>query len=226
MELFLVRHAECLTELPGWDRGYIDVGLTARGVEQAEHLAAWLADAVAPDAAYTSTLARARDTAGPLARRTGLALRADDRLREVGNARPDGSAIPADAMPLRFGGVRGSIEPDRAVCDGAETWRQFVARVGGFLDDVTRAARQRVVVVTHSGVIEAITDLCFGVRPPRRVELAMHHTGITHWQLRDDPEPWLLRAHDLVAHLLRADAPARLLSGVPGDRPALAGAIA
>lgn len=214
MDLFLVRHAECLTAEPGWDRGYLDVGLTPRGGEQAALLAAWVAEAIAPDALITSSLARARDTAEAITRATGLAARADDRLREVGNARPDGSPIPAAAMPLRFTGVRGSLAPARPVCDGAETWREFVVRVAGFVDEVVRAGAARVVAVTHSGVIEAITDLCFGVAAPRRVELAMHNTGITHWQLRDDPEPWLLCGHDLVPHLWRSAAPARLLSGV------------
>ena len=213
LELFLVRHAECLTALPGWDRGYVDVGLTPRGAEQAALLAAWVAEVIRPDAVYTSTLARARETAAPAALRAEVALREDDRLREVGNARPDGAPIPASAMPLRFVGERGSLAPDRPVCEGAESWRQFVARVAGFVADVARAGAARVVCVTHSGVIEAVTDLCFGVTPPRRVELAMHNTGITHWELRDDPEPWLLHAHDVVDHLLRSNPPGRLLSG-------------
>lgn len=215
IDLFLVRHAECLTALPDWDGGYVDVGLTPRGCEQAALLAAWIADVVAPDAIYTSSLQRAVETAARIAWRTGVTPRSDDRLREVGNARPDGAPIPAAAMPLRFAGVRGSLEPDRPVCDGAESWRQFVARVHGFWAEILEPGAARVVVVTHSGVIEAISDLCFGVAAPRRVELAIHNTGIAHWQLRDDPEPWLLHAHDLVHHLVRAGSPA-LLSGAPG----------
>jgi broad specificity phosphatase PhoE len=164
---------------------------------------------------YTSSLLRAVETAAIIAVRTGTALRSDDRLREVGNARPDGSPIRAVALPPRFDGVRGSIAPDRPVGEGAESWRQFVARVNAFWAEVIHTGATRVVVVTHSGVIEAISDLCFGVASPRRVELAIHNTGITHWQLRDDPEPWLLHAHDLVHHLLRAAAPVELLSGAP-----------
>src|SRR5215210_6640675 len=71
MELILVRHAEPRRVGAGEVDGPADPGLTDRGRQQAERLAAWLA--VEPvDAVITSPLRRARETAAPVASALGL----------------------------------------------------------------------------------------------------------------------------------------------------------
>lgn len=62
--------------------GSSDIGIDDAGLAQAQALAGWARDA-GPDAVYTSTLLRARQTAEPVARALGLALHTDERLCEL-----------------------------------------------------------------------------------------------------------------------------------------------
>src|SRR5512134_4083160 len=79
----LVRHAETSANVEGIWHGSLDTALTERGRSQAERVAAHLAKTRADATAlYASPLARARDTASPIARRLRLAPRYDDDLRE------------------------------------------------------------------------------------------------------------------------------------------------
>jgi broad specificity phosphatase PhoE len=80
--LLLIRHALCDhvgREIAGRQA---DVHLNAAGVAQAKQLTTQL-DGVRLDAVFSSSLARARETAGPLAERKNLELRIDERLAEI-----------------------------------------------------------------------------------------------------------------------------------------------
>ncbi|MET7480134.1 histidine phosphatase family protein [Streptomyces sp. NPDC005648] len=73
-ELLLIRHGLPLA-------GVFDPGLAPQGIAQAEHLAAWLAHEDL-DALYVSPYRRARETAAPLERLTGMTATVLDDLRE------------------------------------------------------------------------------------------------------------------------------------------------
>ena len=74
MRLFIVRHAKAAPGSPDDLRE-----LTPEGHDQARRLAETLAGE-RPDAVLSSPLLRARQTAEPIARASGLELRVDDRL--------------------------------------------------------------------------------------------------------------------------------------------------
>ncbi|KOU56408.1 phosphoglycerate mutase [Streptomyces sp. MMG1533] len=73
-ELLLVRHGLPLA-------GVFDPGLSPEGIAQAERLAPWLAGE-GIDALYASPYRRARETAAPLERLTGMTAAVLDDLRE------------------------------------------------------------------------------------------------------------------------------------------------
>ncbi|KUO09383.1 histidine phosphatase family protein [Streptomyces sp. DSM 15324] len=73
-ELLLIRHGLPLA-------GVFDPGLSPEGTTQAERLAAWLAHEDL-DALYVSPYRRARETAAPLERLTGMTATVVDDLRE------------------------------------------------------------------------------------------------------------------------------------------------
>ncbi|MGW2716615.1 histidine phosphatase family protein [Streptomyces sp. NPDC001492] len=73
-ELLLIRHGLPLA-------GVFDPGLAPEGTAQAEHLAAWLGHEDL-DALYVSPYRRARETAAPLERLTGMTATVLDDLRE------------------------------------------------------------------------------------------------------------------------------------------------
>jgi len=92
MELILVRHAEPAERLPP-SVDPADPPLSPRGVSQAESVAEWIA--LQPiDAIVSSPAERARQTAAPLAARTGLPIQVDDRLRDAPS--PSGGYVPIE----------------------------------------------------------------------------------------------------------------------------------
>lgn len=80
--LFLTRHGETVWHRENRYAGVSDIDLTPRGLHQAEALGAWAAGARL-DAIVTSPLSRARRTAAPAARATGLVPVVEPDLLEV-----------------------------------------------------------------------------------------------------------------------------------------------
>jgi len=98
--LYFIRHGQSFVNLADWAEGNVDVGLTELGQRQAQALGRWLPTAVPHvDAIYTSTMARARETAAAATAAYALPIQFDDRLREIGNNRTDHSPWPADTLP-------------------------------------------------------------------------------------------------------------------------------
>ncbi|HZP31112.1 MAG TPA: histidine phosphatase family protein [Acidimicrobiia bacterium] len=152
MQLIVIRHAEPhRVDAPGNGGGAADPGLTARGCEQAERLAAWLA-VENVDHVVTSPLRRARETAAPLAAAFGLVAEVDDELREY-DAGSD-SYIPIEELRAAksdewYATINGrwdvlGHEPPSAVRD------RVVPR---FEDLIARFPGGTVAVVAHGGVI-------------------------------------------------------------------------
>ena len=88
-DLILVRHGETIWHHDNRYTGRSDVPLTERGHRQAEAFARWAATSP-PHALWVSPLSRARDTAAPIAKATGLSMRIDERLVELDFGRGEG----------------------------------------------------------------------------------------------------------------------------------------
>jgi broad specificity phosphatase PhoE len=82
MWLYCVRHGESVYNAEGRIQGQSDVPLSEFGRRQSEAIADRLAD-LPIDAIYSSPLKRAWETAEAIARRVGLPIRGDDRLKEL-----------------------------------------------------------------------------------------------------------------------------------------------
>lgn len=217
MHLYLIRHAE---RLPGRLEHH-DFGLTERGKQQAAQLAEWFARHVErPELVMSSTMPRALQTAELLAAALYLPVVCEPRLREVGGCRADGVDLgDAHAPPYGFPPRTRPLDPIRL---GGESWAEFGTRVHGFLCELVsnrgRTTRS-VVLVCHSGVVNAIHESIVGARPFGVVETALVHTGITHWEYRpmgSIAERWRLHGHNLAYHLAPGPPPdATLVSGAP-----------
>jgi probable phosphoglycerate mutase len=161
VELILIRHALPL-RLQVVD-GPADPPLAELGHAQAEALAA-IVDPDEYDALYVSPLQRARQTADPLAERTGLTPAVRDGLAEWD--RHSTAYVPLEELR------RESPEVIEAMAQGQ--WADlgidmdaFVSRVNDTVDEITGAhPSERVAVVCHGGVINAYLSTVLGLASP------------------------------------------------------------
>ena len=105
MHLYFIRHGQSHVNLPDWEHGNTDEGLTELGQAQAAALANYLPSEIPViDALYASTMLRTRETAQAVADAYGAEIHFDDRMREVGNNRWDHTPWPNDALPKDYVG--------------------------------------------------------------------------------------------------------------------------
>lgn len=173
-QLVLLRHGE----IDGDGRlcGRTDVPLTARGWQQMhgaiEGHPPW-------DRIVSSPLSRCAGFAAELARRDGVPLTHDARLGEIDFGRWEGCVIaelldaPDNAL------ARFWREPDRCTPPNGETLVEFCARVDAAWESlVDTPAYERVLVVTHAGVIRALFARFLGWPRARLLELDVPHAAL------------------------------------------------
>ena len=150
MELILIRHALPL-RVETSDGSPADPPLGDEGRSQADRMATWMASEPL-DALYTSPLRRARETAAPLEKLTGLEARVEPGLTEFDADAP--VYIPMEELKR--------VDPER--------WKALVTS-GFYLEGAVESFRStvvsslervidahpgdRVAVVCHGGVINA-----------------------------------------------------------------------
>ena len=152
--LVLVRHGRTAWNAEGRAQGHTDVSLDEVGRAQAEEMAPVVA-AYAPTLLLTSDLARARQTAEPLERLTGLTARTDARLREYDTGGRTG-------MTARE--YLATLPPEEAArwdahthvdAEGAETVEDVAARLVPALGDVLEELGEgrTAVLVLHGAAL-------------------------------------------------------------------------
>ena len=208
-ELYLVRHGEAVANvqpLIGGMRG--DPGLTPRGREQCRLLQERLTRRrTSVDRLVSSTLPRALETAGYVARALGLPVLRDEALHELRPGEADGLTVQEWRARYRVGEEpAGRWDPHRVFSPGGESWATFLARASGALSClVDRFRDETVVAVCHAGIVEASFALAFGVGASgNRVDCAPANTSLTHWrhQLGPAGEPrWTLVSFNDAGHL-------------------------
>ncbi len=162
-ELIVVRHGETRWNVEGRLQGHLDSGLSLLGVRQAEAIARRLGQERF-GGLYSSDLGRAFQTAEPIARTTGLAIVTDSRLRERKLGVFQGLTMSEilERFPddhRRF--VSG--DPDHAV-PGGESGRQRYERTVNCVNEIAaRHAGERVLIVTHGGVLNGLLRRALGI---------------------------------------------------------------
>jgi broad specificity phosphatase PhoE len=158
--LLLVRHGETDWNREGRWQGQSDTSLNDVGREQAARVAEEL-DGV--DVVYSSDLARARETADIVARRLGLDVQLDRRLRERAFGAWEGKTAPEIETEFRDAHARW-LAGEGPGAEDAEPFDAFAVRVHGFLDDaLARHPNETVLVVAHGGTIRVIDAFARGL---------------------------------------------------------------
>lgn len=163
-EFILVRHGETLWNLEGRLQGQQDSPLTERGMAQAKAVATRLADERIA-AIYASNLNRVLIMAQQIADRTGAAIIQDPRLRERSNGCFEGLTRDEaeQQYPDLFQQYGANRSPDFAI-PGAESARQLLERGLAFFTELAASrAGERVVVVSHGGLLSSVLRHIIGV---------------------------------------------------------------
>lgn len=204
MELLLIRHAEPVRIAPGeGDGGPVDPELTARGRDEAQRLAAWLATEDI-DAVISSPLRRARQTAEPVARALGLDVEVDSGVIEY-DANAD-HYIPAEELKRERDARWQAMLDGRWEDFGGEAPDQFRGRIVPCLDGIIRRfPGGRVAVVCHGGVINVYVGALLGL--DRLLWFEPGYTSITRVAAARSGQRSLVTLNE-TAHLLGVRDPA------------------
>ena len=211
--LYLIRHGEAHSNVESVIGGMNgDLGLTERGVRQAQALAERLRGGeITPDVLYASTLPRARQTAEYVAEALGMPITWDDDLHELRPGQADG--LHVDEARERFEGFKHFLhEAYMPVAPEGESWGSFQMRVSAALERlVTLHKDQTIMLVTHGGVIEVSFLHFLELGPQARQRLAFHarNTAITRWRRWESSSgrvEWQLVVHNDHRHLVALDA--------------------
>ncbi|WP_328462714.1 histidine phosphatase family protein [Streptomyces sp. NBC_00448] len=183
--LFLTRHGETVWHEENRYTGVSDIALTPLGLEQAEALGAWAAGA-GLDAILTSPLSRARRTAEPAARATGIVPVVEPDLLEVDFGVAEGRTLGE----LRASHPR---EVDAFLDDPAahpfpsgEDPRSAAARGAAALLRIPHDhPGHRVLVVAHNTLFRLVLCRLLGLPEStyRRVFPGLHNCALTELRL-------------------------------------------
>ena len=155
--LYIVRHGSTAANkqrYAGWD----DEPLDDAGRAEAERLAVRLADRRI-DAIYASPLSRARDTALPLARRTGLTIDCRHDLIEMNFGELQGMSKAASTMRIRKSHLHVAIP-------GGESLADVALRAERFLNELRPrlVTGSTLVLVSHFWTCRVLLGLLLGRR--------------------------------------------------------------
>lgn len=155
--LIFVRHGESRANGKGVFAGHLDLGLSERGVQQAELTAQALCKAYPVDRVYTSDLLRASHTALPIARACGAELVTTAQLREIFAGNWQGRSF--DELQQQYAASYGVWLKDigRAHPDGGESVQALSDRIWRCVAQIAQAEQGKsVVLVTHATPIRAV----------------------------------------------------------------------
>jgi 2,3-bisphosphoglycerate-dependent phosphoglycerate mutase len=152
--LMLVRHGETAWNVEGRIQGHLDIALNEVGLAQADAVGRRLRPE-SFDAIYSSDLVRAFRTASPVVANPEHDIRREPRLRERNLGVLQGlTGEEATVKQAAAWKVFKSRDPELAL-EAGESLGQFFRRAENFVDDMlARHSGQRVLAVTHGGVLD------------------------------------------------------------------------
>ena len=168
MRVYFFRHGQTEGNRDKIVQGHTAVKLTEKGIKQAERLAKAVED-VKFDRMIASDLYRTRQTAA-IVFGEGANIEYDERVREINNTPVAGRT--RDDLIAEFGDkfIYASKTLDYSYF-GGESDKELIARVGDFLDYLTKDTESETIgVVTHGGVIHAVVANVLCIQDTMRMD--------------------------------------------------------
>lgn len=190
MELTLVRHGQSTANRDGILQGRLDAPLSELGRRQASQLGAWFVQrGMDWDAVYCSPLSRARDTATLITEHVGRASPVQDAsLAEIDVGQMQGktgSVLRAEHASFYTRGIEGLGDYSEF---GGEAYDAVQARVRRFIALLTerhQSAAERVLVVSHGGLMFQLVKMLICQPVPRVMLIKFGNCSVTRINMRD-----------------------------------------
>lgn len=199
LRLVLVRHGITDWNRDGRFQGHLDPPLSGVGHHEAALVAARIAadPALRPTRIVSSSLARAMQTAEPIAANAGVTVEPDPRLIEIGQGEWEGRthAEIAATDAARYEVWRTSDTPP----PGGETIEATVERLGGAIGDL-HGTDGTVIVVSHGGIIRVLAHMLLDLSSTRSWALDVDNASVTTLDRREGW--WQLERWNDTGHLL------------------------
>ena len=187
--IILIRHGQSEGNAENRFGGHLPVGLSPLGQLEAEATAKALADEEI-SAIYSSDLARAFETALPLARLKGLTVNKTPAFRERNVGVLQG--LTFEDASKRFSKEYEALlkrDFDYVITEG-ESYKQVLERASNELNAILEKHKgERVCIFTHTGTICVLTLHLLGALDGpvlKPVWISTANCGITRFTLRDD----------------------------------------
>ena len=170
MRLLIARHGQTKHNLDHRYQGITDAPLNETGLNQAARLADRLSSEKI-DVIHSSDLLRCVQTADLLAKKHGLKINMDERLREISFGNWEGMSyqeINAQSPGLL---EKWMNDPAHVSPPNGETLSELALRVKSAVDEMKfQHAEQTVLLVTHGGVIRTLLCLSLGIDLNRHMQ--------------------------------------------------------
>lgn len=186
MRLLLARHGQTDWNIAGRYQGQSDTPLNQTGQEQAKQLAKRLSKETL-HAIYASDLARAKDTAQAIANFHQLEIQTDPRWRELSFGEWEGMTykqMSAHSPALFEEWMR---DPAHISTPNGETLQQLAQRVCAAFDEIkNKHEDQTVLVVSHSGALQALLAALLGVELNRYWQFKVAQASLSELNVYTD----------------------------------------
>ncbi len=178
---YLIRHGESEWNKEGRIQGHADVGLSELGRRQVELLSARMAGE-SIDAAYSSDLSRAVDTATGALGDSGVPLVTGTDLREFSYGEWEGLTMQEvqDQDPELFA-ARFTRGDNAFSAPGGETSADILKRVQRFLEGVEKrhSPDENLLIVGHGGSMRALALCLLGMADESFWKLRIGNTSVS-----------------------------------------------
>lgn len=201
-EFWVIRHGETLWNASGQLQGHADIELSDHGLEQCERLSKRLGG-LCFTALYSSDLLRAKHTAEIIVQKTDCpnkTVQLEPRLREIDVGLL--SSLHYRDIPTLFPEYVLALQRDawQTCRPGGESMADLYTRVKDCLLELSiRHAGERILIVTHGGVVRVAVALALGGLQDVWARLSIENTSITRILL--NPHGGKLISYNDAAHL-------------------------
>ena len=201
IRLLIVRHGQTEWNVQGRNQGHTDIGLDQIGILQSEQVAEHLSQEKL-SGIYSSSLIRASYTANIIAKRIGINVTIDDRLRERDYGKWEGLSREEVMEKFPQSWKAYSQDPSLFGADCGESGLEVYSRCASFLSEslMSWSDNHDILIVSHVGTIANLISVLLDANPSTASTLRIRNCSITEIIIESKTRKRLVRFDD-VSHL-------------------------